>query len=194
MKAQTAPLTPDAPIVHALARGVCPICTLMRAFQNAMIESPRLYPAKVLCNFHAWSLVGASPAIEAVPILRSMLHEFSAMTSDEPVELHPCDWCTTVREHESEKLGEYARELKRDNFREWVSQYGTLCLFHGRRLMEGVPQSDAELVRRIVSTNQHDLENQLTAFEARVRRGERGGGGVLGHITEYLVSQRGLTR
>ena len=60
--------------------------------------------------------------------------------------------------------------------------------------MEGVPQSDAELVRRIVSTNQHDLENQLTAFEARVRRGERGGGGVLGHITEYLVSQRGLTR
>lgn len=194
MKAQTVPLSPDAPIVHALARGVCPICTLMRAFQNAMIESPRFYPAKVLCNFHAWSLVGASPAVEAVPILRSMLREFSAPSSGGPIEVHPCDWCTTVREHEGEKLAEYARELKRDNFRNWVSQYGTLCLFHGKRLVEGLPASDIELVRRIVSANQQDLENQLAAFEVKVRRGEKGGGGVLGHITEYLVSQRGLTR
>jgi hypothetical protein len=38
------------------------------------------------------------------------------------------------------------------------------------------------------------LERQLAAFDVKVRRGEKGGGGVLGHIAEFLVSQRGITR
>ncbi len=32
------------------------------------------------------------------------------------------------------------------------------------------------------------------AFEIRIKRGETGGAGVLGHVTEFLVSQRGLSR
>ena len=194
MKAQSAPLSPDASIVQALARGVCPICTLIRAFQNAMVETPHCYPASTLCNFHAWSLAHASPAVEAVPILRSMLEHFPSRPASDPMELHPCDWCMTIREHEEEKLAEYSRELKRDNFRNWVTQYGTVCLFHGRRLINALPPSEAEMISRMLATSQDELEKQLAAFEVRVRRGEAGGGGILGHITEFLVSQRGLTR
>jgi hypothetical protein len=54
--------------------------------------------------------------------------------------------------------------------------------------------TEADLVRNILANNQGDLEKQLAAFEVRIRRGESGGGGVLGHVTEFLVSQRGLTR
>ncbi|MGB8890055.1 MAG: hypothetical protein WCC87_25250 [Candidatus Korobacteraceae bacterium] len=194
MKEQFVPVAPDASVVQVLARGVCPICTLMRGLQNAMVENAHNYPAAKLCNFHAWSLAHASPARDAVAVLRTMLEEAPVTPVSGVTELHPCDWCLTIRNHEQEKLREYSRELKRENFRKWVAQYGTICLFHGRRLMDVLPAAEADLVGNMLTSHQDDLEKQLTAFEVRIKRGETGGGGVLGHITEFLVSQRGLTR
>ena len=192
MRPQTA-LAPEAPLIQALARGVCPIRTLMRAFQNAMLEAPYRYPAVSLCNFHAWSLAGASPAVEAVRIFRSMLEEPPVRSNSGASELYPCNWCVALREQENEKLAEFTRELKRDKFRGWVIEYGTVCLFHGRRLIEILPEPEAELIRQIIASNQK-LESQLSEFDVKVRRGEKGGGGVLGHIAEFVVSQRGITR
>ncbi|HVO63183.1 MAG TPA: hypothetical protein VMT53_19800 [Terriglobales bacterium] len=60
--------------------------------------------------------------------------------------------------------------------------------------MKILPEGDTELIQQILTSNLEDLEKQLEAFDARVRRGERGGGGILGFITEFLVSQRGITR
>jgi hypothetical protein len=148
MKEQFIPVAPETPVVQALARGVCPICTLMRSLQNAMVENAHSYPATKLCNFHAWSLAHASPAIDAVAVLRLMLAEAPVKPACGPVELHPCDWCQTIRHQEEEKLSEYLRELKRDNFRKWVTEYGTVCLFHGRCLINMLPAAEAELVRQ----------------------------------------------
>lgn len=181
-------------MIQALVRGVCPICTLMRVFQNTVIEAPHRFPAASVCNFHAWALAGSSPAVEAVPILRSMLEDSPVRPTSGPIDLHPCDWCVALREHEDEKLAEFARELKRDNFRSWIIQYGTVCLFHGRKLIKILPQAEAEVVRQILASNLEELERQLSEFDVRVRKGEKGGGGVLGHIAEFLVSQRGITR
>ena len=72
MRPQTA-LSPDVPMIQVLARGVCPVCALMRAVQNAMIEASLRFPATTFCNFHAWSLAGSSPAVEAIRIFRFML-------------------------------------------------------------------------------------------------------------------------
>jgi len=194
MKEQFIPVAPETSIVQVLARGVCPICTLMRSLQNAMVENAHAYPATRLCNFHAWSLAHASPAIDAVAALKSMLRQAPVEAVSRAVELHPCDWCQTIRQHEEEKLTEYVHELKRDNFRKWVSQYGTVCLFHGRCLIGMLPAAEADLVRQMLARSQEELEKQLLTFQARIQKGETGGGGVLGHITEFLVSQRGLTR
>jgi len=194
MKEQFVPVAPDASVVQALARGVCPVCTLMRSLQNAIVETPHRYPATTLCNFHAWSLAHASPAGEAVRILRAVLAQYSSRSDSELMEIHPCHWCLAIREHEDEKLTEYARELKRERFRNWVTQFGTLCLFHGHRLIKMLAPDDAEVVRRMLASNQDELGKQLMEFEVRIKRGETGGGGVLGHITEFIVSQRGLTR
>jgi hypothetical protein len=193
MKPQT-DLSPEAPVIQALARGVCPICTLMRVFQNTVIEAPHRFPATSVCNFHAWALAGSSPAVEAVPIFRAMLEESPVRPTSGAIDLQPCDWCAALREHEDEKLSEFSREMKRENFRSWVAQYGTVCLFHGRKLIKILPQAEAEVVRQILASNQADLERQLAKFDVRVKRGEKGGGGVLGHIAEFLVSQRGITR
>jgi hypothetical protein len=193
MRPQTV-LAPEAPLIQALARGVCPICTLIRAFQNAMLEAPYRYPAVSLCNFHAWSLAGASPAVEAVRIFRSMLEESPVRSNSGATGLYPCNWCVALREQENEKLAEFAREMKRDKFRGWVTEYGTICLFHGRRLIKILPEPEAEVIRHILASNQKELERQLAEFDVKVRRGEKGGAGVLGHIAEFVVSQRGLTR
>jgi hypothetical protein len=194
MKEQFTPVAPETSVVQVLARGVCPICTLMRSLQNAMVENAHSYPATKLCNFHAWSLAHASPAIDAVAALKSMLREAPVNAFTRPMELHPCDWCQAIRHHEEEKLSEYANELKRDNFRKWVTQYGTVCLFHGRSLIDMMPAAEADLVHQMLARSQDELEKQLLTFQARIQKGETGGGGVLGHITEFLVSQRGLTR
>ncbi len=194
MKEQFIPVAPETSVVQALARGVCPICTLMRSLQNAKVESAHSYPATKLCNFHAWSLAHASPAADAVTVLRSMLREAPGTPACGPIELHACDWCQTIRRHEEEKLADYVRELKRDNFRKWVTQYGTVCLFHGRCLIDMLPTAESELVRQMLARNRDELEKQLLTFEARIKSGETGGGGVLGHITEFLMSQCGLTR
>jgi hypothetical protein len=193
MRPQTA-LTPEAPLIQALARGVCPICTLLRAFQNAMLEAPHRYPAASLCNFHAWSLAGASPAVEAVRIFRSMLEQSPVQPTFNRAELYPCDWCVVLRGQEDEKLAEFIREMKRDKFRSWVTEYGTVCLFHGRKLIEILPEPEAEIIQQILTSNRENLEKQLAEFDIKVRRGEKGGGGVLGHIAEFVVSQRGITR
>lgn len=193
MRPQTA-LSHEAPVVQALARGVCPICTLLRAFQNAMIDSPRGYPAPSLCNFHAWSLTGSSPAVEAVPILRSILEAAAATPTPAEMGLRPCGWCEALREHEEVRLAEFRCEMKRVMFADGMRQYGTICLLHAHKLIQTLPASGAEIIRQIVANNQEGLERQLEAFEVRVQAGERGGGGVLGHVAEFLVSQRGITR
>jgi hypothetical protein len=84
--------------------------------------------------------------------------------------------------------------MKREMFAEWMRQYGTICLLHGHKLIETLPEPEVKVIRQIVANNQEGLESQLEAFEVRVRAGEKGGGGVLGHIAEFLVSQRGVTR
>ena len=194
MKEQFVPVARDTSVVQALARGACPLCTLMRRLQDAMVKNVRDYPATQLCNFHAWSLAHASPARDAVTVLRGMLGETEARPVTGAIELHPCDWCLTIRNHEEEKLREYSREVKRENFREWITQYGTVCLFHGRRLTDMRPAAESQLIRAVLTSNQNDLERHLAAFERRIKRGETSGGEVLGHATEFLVSQRGLTR
>jgi hypothetical protein len=67
-------------------------------------------------------------------------------------------------------------------------------VFHGQKLMTTLSAEEAELIRQILDSNKEDLQTQLQALDAKVRHGEKGGGGVLGHIAEFLVSQRGVTR
>jgi hypothetical protein len=123
-----------------------------------------------------------------------MLEQSPVPQTSDVMESDPCDWCIALLEQEDEKLAEFIRELKRDKFRSWVSEYGTVCLFHGRRLIRVLPEPEAEVIRRILTSNQEDVEKQLAEFDVKVRRVEKGGAGVLGHIAEFVVSQRGITR
>lgn len=57
-----------------------------------------------------------------------------------------------------------------------------LCIFHGEKLISLLSEAEAEIVRSLLASNQEELRRRLEAFDVRVRKSEKGGGGVLGHI------------
>ncbi len=179
-------------VLLALAKGVCPICSLVRAFQNELIE--RLQPnwASMVCNYHAWAIAASAPATSVAEIFLAMLRDASG--GEVWKDGIDCDLCWSIREHEIARLREFAREMQRSKFAEWVEHYGTLCRFHGAMLRPMLPEEHAQIIAKVTQNNQQQLEELLESFAVRARSGGHTGGGVLGRAAEFLVAQRGLTR
>ncbi len=193
MKNETA-TTPENTVFQALAKGTCPICTLVRTYQNETIE--RFSSAKVqsVCNYHAWAIAASSPAGEVVKLFLYMLEHAPASAGTNPEALTPCDLCTLLREHELTRLQEFAREMRRKVFLEWIERHGTVCRFHGKQLIAMLPQHEAAVIASLVAHNEDELKESLRIFMAKIGPGKHAGGGILGRVAEFLVAQRGLTR
>jgi hypothetical protein len=171
-------ITSGNTVLNALAKGVCPICSLVRAFQNELIEHLHPDDATAVCNYHAWAIAAS---------LRGVGREKSSNEQG-------CGLCSSIREHEVARLRELATEMCRTRFAQWLEQHGTLCHFHAASLQSMVPEEYARIITRVIRNNQQQLEALLASFAAKARSGEHAGGGVLGRAAEFLVAQRGLTR
>jgi hypothetical protein len=179
-------------VLLALAKGICPICTLVRAFQNELIE--RLQPNGVatVCNYHAWAIAGSAPAVSVAEVFLAMLR--GTNSSEIGREHTDCDLCWSIREHQFTRLQEFAREMQHGKFAEWVEQYGTLCHYHGTALDSMLPPEHARIISNVMDNNRQQLEELLESFAEKARSGCHAGGGILGRAAEFLVAQRGLTR
>jgi hypothetical protein len=187
------PLTSEATVAHALAKGVCPVCALVRVFQSELID--RLRPERVskICNFHAWAIAGSAPATAVAEVFLSALgnqNGFSATNGEVP----ECDLCNVLRAHEAQRLREFANEMRGTRFADWIEKYGTVCLFHGAELASLLDPEQAELVKKVMKNNERELRDILTIFLTKARQGTHAGAGVLGRVAEFLVAQRGITR
>jgi hypothetical protein len=187
----TSNITSGSTVLNALAKGVCPICSLVRAFQNELIE--HLHPDDVanVCNYHAWAIAASAPAHSVAEIFLAML---KGVGREESRKGPGCGLCSAIREHEVTRLRELATEMRRTRFAQWLEQHGTLCHFHGASLQDMVSEEHARIVAKVMRNNQQQLEELLESFAAKARNGEHAGGGVLGRAAEFLVAQRGLTR
>jgi len=80
----------------------------------------------------------------------------------------------------------------RERLLDWIMHHGVLCRPHSRRIRHVAPvrlhSAIDETDRRISS----DLNSELENLIARSADGERAGAGVLGHVAEFLMSQRGV--
>lgn len=184
-------ITSGNTVLNALAKGVCPICSLVRAFQNELIEHLHPDDAANVCNYHAWAIAASAPAHSVAEVFLAMLR---GVGREESSKGHSCDVCSTIREHEVTRLRELATEMRRTRFAQWLEQHGTLCHFHGASLQDMVSEEHARIVAKVMRNNQQQLEELLESFAAKARNGEHAGGGVLGRAAEFLVAQRGLTR
>lgn len=179
-------------VLLALAKGVCPICSLVRVFQNELIERLQPNGASMACNYHAWAIAASAPASSVAEVFLAMLRGTS---SGEVWKEHiDCDLCWAIREHEIARLREFGREMQRRRFGEWMEAYGTLCRFHGAALCPILSEEHAKIIAKVIKNNQQQLEGLLESFAAKARFGGHAGGGVLGRAAEFLVAQRGLTR
>jgi hypothetical protein len=189
---ENASLTSENTVLHALAKGACPICSLVRGFQNELIERLQPNGVAMVCSYHAWAIAASAPAGSVAEVFLAMLRGTSSRENrKQPA---GCDLCCSIREHEIARLREFAHEMQRSKFVEWVEQYGTLCRFHGATLCRMLPEERAQIIMKVIENNQQQLEELLESFAARVRSGGHAGGGILGRAAEFLVAQRGLTR
>lgn len=191
MKGNTATLKSNT-VLHALAKDVCPICTLVRAFQNELIELLKPDSAATVCNYHAWAIAAGAPASSVAETFLSMLR--GSEQREVGQEHLDCDLCSSIREHELGRLREFALDMQRAKFAEWFGTYGTLCRVHGIRLLPMLSKEHVEIVAKVTKDNKQQLEELLESFAAKARAGEHSGGGILGRAAEFLVAQRGLTR
>jgi hypothetical protein len=177
-------------IGNAVARGVCPLCTLLRHRQTQLVEETGVPNAERLCNYHAWSLARSAPASLAAEIFLHTLHarESAGMHAGK----NRCDFCELLIAEEESRIAELLQKMRVPSFLEWMRVHGTLCLRHADRLMAHLAPKDREIIAELLARTAGNLEEDLAAYAKHAQQGAHNGGGVLGRAAEFLVSQRGI--
>jgi len=179
-------MAPKLAIAQALAKGSCPVCSVLKQFVEDLVENFRPDQATSTCKTHTWALAKTAPA-EAV--VNSFLKTIGARVSGEPC---ACGICLLKEQEESERLDELAAEMKHRRMIEWFERHGSLCLEHAEKLREHLPEQLQPLVGGIVARNITELREELDSFRELRREGHREGWGLLGRAAEFLAGPRGL--
>jgi hypothetical protein len=175
---------------EATARGVCPVCTVLRHRQTRLVEETGIPCAKHLCNHHAWSLAKAGPGAIAADLL---LQTLRTRRSEGTKALRmPCDFCANLMQEETDKLDELATKMRTPAFLEWMRLHGTLCLHHAEKIVAQLSPEGGKVIAELVSRTWEELEQGLANYGQHASQGEHAGGGVLGRAAEFLVCQRGI--
>jgi hypothetical protein len=178
-------------VAQALMKGTCPICALVREFQNNLIETLAPDAAKHLCNFHAWAVAHATPAKSVISIFSRLL---DAADENSGSGLQ-CDVCWRMGEEEEVRVREMAKELRnRATLLDWMLRHGSLCRNHAIKLRAFLPVRLQNTVKEIVERNVAEMKQEMNEYRQHLEQGIHEGGGLLGKVAEFLVSQRGITR
>ncbi len=145
------------------ARGVCPLCTLLRHRQAQLVEQNGIPDAKRLCNYHAWSLARSAPADFAAEIF---LHTLQAREATDPraAKLGACDFCEALREDEEQKVRHLLEKLNDPAFLDWMRVHGTLCLWHAERIMGRLAPKTQAVVAELLVRTAEGLEQDLVKY------------------------------
>jgi hypothetical protein len=177
-------------VSDAAARGVCPVCTVLRHRQTRLVEETGIPFAKHLCNHHAWALAKAGPGpIAADLLLQTLRTRRSEGTQAVPM---ACAFCEDLLKEETDKLKELAAKMQTPAFLEWMRLHGTLCLHHAKKICEQLSPEGGKVIAEVLSRTWEELEQDLANYAQHASHGEHVGGGVLGRAAEFLVCQRGI--
>jgi len=190
MKATRAAFTEG--IQQALAKGHCPICSLLVEFQNTLITGTKIEEVNRVCNYHAWAVAKVAPADLAARIFYRMVAQ-SGQVSVPSGELS-CDICESIYEHDGARIAEMIQQMKGASVRQWMTFQGSFCLAHAQKLGNALPAELRDVVGEIMSRNRKELLEELTALLEHLTHGDRTGWGALGRAAEFLTSQRGILR
>jgi hypothetical protein len=178
------------PISNIVAKGTCPICAALKEFQNYFAKNLRASECVRFCNLHDWVVANSAPAeAAAATFLESMRNPLWVPSMPSPSE---CDLCKRMEIEKQSRMTEIVEELDRPALRNWLHDYGMLCLRHGHELIRKMLEPLRPAVEEAMSRKARELEQELQEFLRLAETGERTGAGVLGRAAEYLVAQRGI--
>lgn len=187
---KTIKAAPKIETAEGIANGSCPVCSALKEFQSALIETVQMQGATHLCNYHAWALARSAPAAVAGEGFLNVLPLWRQHTATGG---SGCDFCQRIRKEEQSRLKELAEQFGKPAIAELMREHGAICLAHGRGLASQLPPSLQSVLARVLSRTARDLDEELHAFVKNAQEGQHIGGGILGHVTEFLVSQRGIS-
>jgi hypothetical protein len=190
MKATRTVFTEGIP--QALAKGHCPVCSLLAGFQSQFIEGAKVADVSHFCNYHAWAAAKAAPADLAIRVFHRMVEQ-SGQASVPSGELS-CDLCDKIRDQDRARTEEMIQQLKNPSVRQWMKLQGSFCIAHAKKIGDALPAELRDLVGEIMSRNRGELLEELTDLLGHLKQGDRTGWGSLGRAAEFLVSQRGISR
>jgi len=173
-------------IAQALAKGSCPVCSVLKQFLGELVEDLKPAGATNVCKTHTWALANAAQAETVVTVF---LRTMEGRLLNEP---QGCDICAQMEKEEGIRVDELACEMEHSRMLEWFERHGSLCLEHAAKLRKHMPEQLRPLVDQIVMRNVAELQQQLRTYREQVREGHRAGGGLLGRAAEFLAGQRGL--
>jgi hypothetical protein len=178
------------PIGTIVARGSCAICLALREFQTDLVKNLKPDDCKRFCNPHAWLVANSTPAESVATIfLRSLADPEWRAGAPVPDQ---CDVCRRMHAEKELRLNEMVEQLRDPKLRSWLHDYGMLCARHGREIVTKVPEDLRKSIQELIARNASELAELLVELLEQVRKGNRAGGGILGHAAEFLVAQRGI--
>lgn len=173
-------------VLQALSEPGCPFCRFMRNYQSLLLQEPSQKDIHHLCNFHTWGLAATQRARSAAQLFLTLLEKplDSCFTS-------PCDICILLELEEGRRIREFISCLSHKLVAHWLRSSPVLCLAHGTKLKREAPLFASASISSIIDNNRKVLAQELTHLLDDYQSDDPAWG-ALGHVAEFLVSQRGL--
>lgn len=175
-------------IVQVLGETGCPFCRFMKNYQAALLQDPSEKEIHHLCSFHTWGLAATQWAASAAQLLRMLVEK-----QTDPSATATCDICALLEIEEDRRIREFIGLLNHKLVAQWLRTQPLLCLPHGTKLKQGLPQATALAINSIMDRYRGHLADELRRLHEEYRP-DSANWGVLGHAAEFLTAQRGLRR
>lgn len=174
-------------VLQVLNEAGCPICVLLKNLQAKLIQEEETTKFLHLCNTHAWAIAAVRKTESAARIFLSLLE-----TRSRDAQHQQCSVCLRLEQEQILRSQELIAAFSEKSVREWLSERGTVCLPHGLELRAEAPDAVRQTIDHILETRTSELKCALRQLLADLSSESSWPSGLLGHVAEHLVSQRGV--
>lgn len=179
-------------VAPILEKGACVLCSFLKGFQSSCIHGGDLRELRSLCSFHIWAVAGAADAHLAAEVFLQLLQS-TPFPEAQPGTLG-CDICQRIAREEVVRSDDFLRLLKDSQFRDWLSDYGALCLPHTARLLCRVTPGERRTILSLAREAEARLRYELSAVVGKRAPVTHRVSVLLSQAAEYLEGRRGLGR
>lgn len=179
-------IEPYRSILQVLDMPGCPICRFIKNYQSLLVQQKTTLVIHHLCNFHMWAVAATQRTLTVANLFQTLL------SNVDKFEIHSdCDVCIALRLEEELRIKEFVSQIDTLHIARWLRSNSAFCVMHAAELERLTSPKTAASITATMRVYRDQLGKQLSNLRANDDP-ESAKWGVLGHVAEFLVSQRGL--